>query len=376
MDWMAHKHTVIKPDKHINLITGTSDSGKSAVYRALEYLYHMGQDGYRQFHPGWVNHDASFATIIVKYDDGHVLERIKGEKKNEVRLYLNNEVIYEKLKAGTEYDKEISDFLGNPPFLKPIGSFSFSNQHDSAFLVAQSDNAIPKIISKLSNSGDYDRAAEFLKDEITALNPLIKASENKIKEIKNNLSEFDNLDDSIEKYEAVKSELETAEKLESEINELESLRNDARNKKNNSDELVSLNELDSQILTAIGDLNVLQSIVDEINALTSICNDLESKEQNINDLISENAQAEYFISEECLNAITNMDECVNIIRELEAFDDELCDLNESIKNEQNLIATDESKLKEYDDEIESLEAENKEYEDFLRINKLCPVCGK
>ena len=376
MDWMAHKHTVIKPDKHINLITGTSDSGKSAIYRAIEYVYHMGQDGYRQFHPGWVHHDASFATVIIKYDDGHVFERVKGEKKNEVRLYLNDEVIYEKLKAGTEYDKEISDFLGNPPFLKPIGSFSFSSQHDSAFLVAQSDNAIPKIISKLSNSGDYDRAAEVLKDEITALNPLIKASENKIKEIKNNLSEFDNLDDLIAKYDVVKSELESAEKLDSEINELESLRNDARNKKGNSDELIALNEYDSQILTAIGDLDLFQSVADEINALTSIFNDLESKEQNINDLNAENAQAEYFISEDCINAITDMDECVIIIQELEALDKRLYDLSESLDSEQNLTASDEEKLKEYDDEIELLEAENKEYEDVLRMNKLCPVCGK
>ena len=376
MDWMAHKHTIIKPDKHINLITGTSDSGKSAIYRAIEFIYHMGQEGYRQFHPGWVRHDASFATVIIKYDDGHIFERVKGEKKNEVRLHLNGEVIYEKLKAGTEYDKEISDFLGNPPFLKPVGSFSFSSQHDSAFLVAQSDNAIPKIISKLSNSGDYDRAAETLKDEITALNPLIKASENKIKEIKNNLSEFDNLDDLIAKYDVVKSEIEQAENLESEINQLVSLRNDARNKKDNSDELIALNEYDSKILTAIGDLDVFQSVVDEINVLTSIYNDLQGKEQSINDLNAENAQAEYFISEDCINAITDMDECVIIIQELEAIDKKLYDLCESLESEQNLSAADEEKLKEYDDEIESLEAENKEYEDFLRINKLCPVCGK
>ena len=376
MDWMAHKHTVIKPDKHINLITGTSDSGKSAIYRAIEFIYHMGQEGYRQFHPGWVRHDASFATVIIKYDDGHIFERVKGEKKNEVRLHLNGEVIYEKLKAGTEYDKEISDFLGNPPFLKPVGSFSFSSQHDSAFLVAQSDNAIPKIISKLSNSGDYDRAAEALKDEITALNPLIKASENKIKEIKNNLSEFDNLDELIAKYDVVKSEIEQAENLESEINQLVSLRNDARNKKDNSDELIALNEYDSKILTAIGDLDVFQSVVDEINVLTSIYNDLQGKEQSINDLNAENAQAEYFISEDCINAITDMDECVIIIQELEAIDKKLYDLCESLESEQNLSAADEEKLKEYDDEIESLEAENKEYEDFLRINKLCPVCGK
>ena len=375
-DWMAHKHTVIRPDPHINLITGTSDSGKSAIYRAMEYVYHMGQDGYRQFHPGWVHYDASYATITIKYDDGHVFERIKGEKKNEVRLYLNGEVIYEKLKAGTEYDKEIIDFLGDPPFLKPIGSFSFSNQHDSAFLVAQSDNAIPKIISKLSNSGDYDRAAEFLKDEITALNPLIKASENKIKEIKNNLTEFDNLDDLISKYEDMKLDLDSAEKLESEINELEFLRNDARNKKNNADELVSLNDYDLEILSAIGDLDAFQSLIDEIDSLCSVFNELESKEQKIIDLNAENAQAEYFISEECVNAISNMDECVNIIQELEKLENDLKDLNESLESEDNLMAADKEKIKQYDDEIDMIEAENKEYEDYVRINKLCPVCGK
>ena len=58
----------------------------------------MGQEGYRSFHPGWVRHKASNATIRVKYDDGYMIERVKGDK-NEVRLYKDNELIYEKLKV-------------------------------------------------------------------------------------------------------------------------------------------------------------------------------------------------------------------------------------------------------------------------------------
>jgi exonuclease SbcC len=375
-DWMSHKHTVINPARHINVITGTSDAGKSAIYRAMEYAYHMGKEGYRQFHPGWVHYDASYATIIIKYDDGHVFERVKGEKKNEVRLYLNDELIYEKLKVGTEYDKEIVDFLGDPPFEKPLGSFSFSNQHDSAFLVSQSENAIPKIISKLSNSGDYDRATEVLKDEITSLNPLIKASENKIKEIKNNLVEFDNLDDLISKYELLKTEIDVADALQSEINNIEFLVNNARNKKKDSDELIDLNKYDSEILSVIGNLDDLQTLVDEINSLTSVFNDLENKEKQIVDLNTENVQAEYFISEECVDAIATMDDCVRIIKELESFHNQLTDLDKTIEDAESLLSNDQDRLKEYDDEIDSLETENKEYEDYLRINQLCPVCGK
>ena len=89
INWMSHEHSVIKFHKGMNVITGTSDSGKSAVYRALEYLYHMGQEGYRSFHPGWVRHKASNATIRVKYDDGYMIERVKGDK-NEVRLYKDD----------------------------------------------------------------------------------------------------------------------------------------------------------------------------------------------------------------------------------------------------------------------------------------------
>ena len=197
---MSHEHSIIPLSPGINVITGTSDSGKSAIYRAVEYVYHMGKEGYRSFFPSWVRHGASYAKIILKYSDGHTFERVKGENKNEIRLYKDNVLIYEKLKAGTVYDKEISDFLGNPPFERNLGCFSFAHQQDPPFLLSQSKDAIPKLIAKLSNSGDYDKAVEILKTEINGYNPLIKNSEKKIKNINDLLKDYEDLDNSIEAY--------------------------------------------------------------------------------------------------------------------------------------------------------------------------------
>jgi exonuclease SbcC len=375
INWMSHLHSVIKFDPRMNVITGTSDSGKSAVYRALEYIYHMGQEGYRSFHPGWIRHKASNAIIQVKYDDGYMLERVKGEK-NEVRLYKDDEIVYEKLKAGTTYDKEILDFLGHPPYEKSLGSFSFSHQHDPAFLVSQSKDAIPKIISKLSNSGDYDRAAELLKTENLSFNPIIKSSEAKIKEIKNELTLFVDLDDDIAKYGFLETAIEEAEDIEKTMLSLQNIIITARNKKRDLDSLIDVNNKEQYKLAYLNSLDSIQVIADQIKSLKDYANEIFDKEQDIVDLLNENSKAEYFISPEFVNAISFMDNCTSSIENLTEFENSFNKHNEDLIEINELLESDQNTLTNLDDKISSIEKDNSEYEDYMIKNNICLVCGK
>lgn len=375
INWMSHEHSVIKFHKGLNVITGTSDSGKSAVYRALEYLYHMGQEGYRSFHPGWVRHKSSNAIIRVKYDDGYMIERVKGDK-NEVRLYKDDELVYEKLKVGTAYDKEILDFLGHPPYEKSLGSFSFSHQHDPAFLVSQSKDAIPKIISKLSNSGDYDRAAELLKTENLSFNPIIKSSEAKIKEIKNELNLFVDLDDDIAKYDALETAIEEAEDIEKTMLSLQNIIISARNKKRDLDSLIELNNKEQDKLACLDNLDSIQVIADQIKSLKNYANEIFDKEQDIAELVYENSKAEYFISPEFVNAISFMDKCILSIKNLNDFENNFNKHNEDLIETNEQLESDQNSLTELDDKISNIEKDNAEYEDYMTKNNKCLVCGK
>jgi cob(I)alamin adenosyltransferase len=374
-NWMSHEHSVIKFHPHINVITGTSDSGKSAIYRAIEYVYNMGQDGYRSFHSGWVRYKTSNATIQIKYSDGTMLERVKGEK-NEIRLYKDGEVFYEKLKAGTTYDKEVLDFLGNPPYERSLGSFSFAHQHDPAFLMSQSKDAIPKIISKLSNSGDYDRSAEILKNENLSFNPIIKASEAKIKTIKKDLELFDDLDADIVKYDELEEAIATADVLTKDINSLNQIVATARKKKNEVISLENLNSLEQDKLSYLENLDDIQEIVDQIEVLKTILNDIVNKEQTIADLTYQNTQAEFFVSLEFKKAILFMDNCIEIIDGLKSIQNDLNDLGEELAEANESQENDELSLTGFDDKISAIEAENAEYEAYMNKNNICLVCGK
>ena len=375
INWMSHEHSVIKFHEGLNVITGTSDSGKSAVYRALEYLYHMGQEGYRSFHPGWVRHKCSNAIIKVKYDDGYMIERVKGDK-NEVRLYKDDELIYEKLKVGTAYDKEILDFLGHPPFERNLGSFSFSHQHDPAFLVSLSKDAIPKTISKLSNSGDYDRAAELLKTENLSFNPIIKSSETKIKEIKNELKSFDDLDDDISKYEALENAIKEAEEIEKDKLSLQNILATARSKKTELDSLVEINKKEQEKLACLNTLDSVQTVADEIKSLKNYSTEIADKEQDIADLFNENSKAEYFISPDFINAISYMDNCVLSIKNLTDFGNSLKELDEDLYEANASLESDQNTLTDLDDKISNIEKDNSEYEVYMKKNNKCLVCGK
>jgi len=374
-NWMSHEHSVIKFHPHINVITGTSDSGKSAIYRAIEYVYNMGQDGYRSFHSGWVRYKTSNATIQIKYSDGTMLERLKGEK-NEIRLFKDGEVFYEKLKAGTTYDKEVLDFLGNPPYERSLGSFSFAHQHDPAFLMSQSKDAIPKIISKLSNSGDYDRSAEILKNENLSFNPIIKASEAKIKTIKKDLELFDDLDADIVKYDELEEAIATVDVLTKDIDSLNQIVATARKKKNEVISLENLNSLEQDKLSYLENLDEIQEIVNQIEALKTILNDIVNKEQTIADLTYQNTQAEFFVSLAFKKAILFMDNCIEIIDGLKSIQNDLNDLGEELAEANESQENDELSLTGFDDKISAIEADNVEYEAYMNKNNICLVCGK
>ena len=335
----------------------------------------MGLDRYRSIHSGWVRYKTTNATIQIKYSDGIMLERVKGEK-NEIRLYKNGEVFYEKLKAGTTYDKEVLDFLGNPPYERSLGSFSFAHQHDPAFLMSQSKDAIPKIISKLSNSGDYDRSAEILKNENLSFNPIIKASEAKIKTIKKDLELFDDLDADIVKYDELEEAIATADVLNKDINSLNQIVATARKKKNEVISLENLNSLEQDKLSYLENLDDIQEIVDQIEVLKTILNDIVNKEQTIADLTYQNTQAEFFVSLKFKKAILFMDNCIEIIDGLKSIQNDLNDLGEELAEANESQENDELSLTGFYDKISAIEADNAEYEAYMNKNNICLVCGK
>ena len=174
-DFQNHRDTDIRLEAGINLITGSSDAGKSAILRALNAVLH------NRWPSGgsYVRKGASHAEITVAFSDGTTVTRVKSETQNSVTVTRlpaadaepDTEPI---LEAGaTKYEKfgtvlppEVVAALGSPPVYDDENGaargISYAEQLEPYFLVSLGSTALPRTLSKLTGISAVEEAVELL----------------------------------------------------------------------------------------------------------------------------------------------------------------------------------------------------------------------
>jgi chromosome segregation ATPase len=378
-NFQNHEDTVIELTGGLNTITGTSDSGKTAIYRTLEYVYLMGAEGYGSWDSTWVQHGASYATILITFDDGTRLLRIKGDSKNEIYLFKDDEdePYYSKTKVGIKYDQEVLDFLNNPFYDKEIGSLPFTNQTDSIFLVGASESKIPEFIAKMSNFTEFEQAVNYLEKENNFFSKQIRISDEKIQKYKKDLEKYADLDLKIKSIEDIEEYKTVNSTIKERITLVQSIIDEANNKVSTKKQLKIENEKDVEFVSVIKkhildneDLNA------KINTMQELDEAINEHLANIDKLKIINKKFEFLVSEATDKKMKSLESKVSLIKTCHDFDDSIVKKQSELTELENLQSDAKTALKNIEDEIESIENNISEYENILAKNNLCLLCGK
>jgi len=130
-NFQSHKETALQFDKGVNVIVGVSDSGKSAILRALRWLWTSRPLGDYFVH--WGEKDCSAKLKI----NGNEIIRGKEKKQN---YYSVNGKVLEAMKA--EVPAEVSQAL-------QLEDINWQGQRDLDFLLSLSPLEASKYIQKL-----------------------------------------------------------------------------------------------------------------------------------------------------------------------------------------------------------------------------------
>lgn len=378
-NFQNHEDTVIELTGGLNTITGTSDSGKTAIYRTLEYIYLMGAEGYGSWDSTWVQHGASYATIFITFDDGTRLLRIKGDSKNEIYLFKDDEdePYYSKTKVGIKYDQEVLDFLNNPFYDKEIGSLPFTNQTDSIFLVGASESKIPEFIAKMSNFTEFEQAVNYLEKENNFFSKQIRISDEKIQKYKKDLEKYADLDLKIKSIEDIEEYKTVNSTIKERITLVQSIIDEANNKVSTKKQLKIENEKDVEFVSVIKkhildneDLNA------KINTMQELDEAINEHLANIDKLKIINKKFEFLVSEATDKKMKSLESKVSLIKNCHDLDDSIVKKQSELTELENLQSDAKTALKNIEDEIESIENNISEYENILAKNNLCLLCGK
>jgi exonuclease SbcC len=253
-NFQSHEDTEFELSPGINLLVGSSDAGKSAVLRAINLAYHnqpRGNDFIRQ--------GCDEARVHIWWNDGCYLCRIKGEHRNAVLIKDKDgfEEGYERI--GATLPPEVLAVLGNPPIDEESGPIAYADQHQPLFLVTLSSSELPRTISRLTGIDDFEEAAELLNKKANTANRQIKDSTKRIENYNEQLKTYDSLD-------AQLNHMDKMEHLSEQIDEISDVVTNARNLKQNYDDLMEMGRVANTALKEATKISVLSTYLPEIQS--------------------------------------------------------------------------------------------------------------
>lgn len=196
-NFQSHKLTKLNFHEGLNIITGTSDSGKTAIIRALRWVTTNKPTG-NSFRSKW----GGKTEVSILVDD---VEITRSKDKQEEYLFGNLDPFHA---FKTEVPEEISKHLN-------LQDINLQSQMDSPFLISSSAGEVASHFNKVARLDKIDTATANVNSWIRELTADIKYKTNQQKELEEKVEKFKYLD----KFEI---EVEVLEGMESKLKNLRS----------------------------------------------------------------------------------------------------------------------------------------------------------
>ena len=196
IEWMeiinfeAHRHTKIDFDGHgLNAITGPSDSGKSAIIRALRFAFYNEPKG-----ADFIRHGAKRATVQVRMSNGQTIERTRTRSSAGEYILTDSHGQWEEFKGfGNSIPIQIANAHQMPKVELATGverPLNFAFQLDGHFLLSDSPASRASAIGRLTGVHLVDAAIKEKTKEMRAITIEANAAEELIESLTTKLESY------------------------------------------------------------------------------------------------------------------------------------------------------------------------------------------
>lgn len=336
-NFQSHKDSKLEFSPGVNAIIGPSDSGKTAIIRALRWLVWNRPQG-DAFRSSWGGDTQVSLTL-----DGSVIERHKSKTKNG---YILNGSEYEAI--GTEVPDEIKTVLN-------LNEINLQSQLDRPFLLDSSPGEVAKHFNKVAHLDIIDKSSQVVQKWIRSIDQDIAAGRQNLAELRHQLERYAYL-----------------EELENEIASLEKLDKSRQIHIENSR---ALQQLIENIVQTEGELAKNEAIaegeqlVNQVLDLTKRRNEMQEKIDELKRLIQQ---------------IDSIDNQIQQYGEYEELEKTVLDILPLYRQRDKIIEG-KNNLKRLTEEIVSTNGKLKDIEAVLKQRQIefeknfpdvCPLCGQ
>jgi exonuclease SbcC len=339
-NFQSHKKSELDFHEGVNVIVGSSDSGKSAILRALRWVLQNRPTG-ESFRSNWGGQ--TDVTLVI--DKGMEVVRLRNDTTNGYRLGTSG---FDAIK--TEVPQEIQQVLN-------MDDTNCQWQHDPPFLLTKTAGEVAAFFNRIARLDQIDKSTANVNSAIREIEQDVKHKEKDLEADQEKLKQFEPL-----------------ERLEAEVEVLEELEKDY------DVTLRSLSKLNSLLLSfrtineEIKDASKITSLEKPVNDLLQLIVDrdqLQAEAKKIDKLITSEYDLGVYIKEyeKVLPAGALIDELIVQVRERDAVQTELSQLSRltiRATNNGNAIKDAEFVLKQT----------HKEFEIAFPAGSICPLCNQ
>lgn len=274
-NFQSHENTEISFNKGVNVIVGSSDSGKSAIIRALRWVTTCNPrgDAIRSFWGG-------DTKVSITTHEGHVIERTRTNSINRYILRKNNdeELIFDAF--GNDVPKEIEEILNLEE------AINLQHQIDPPFLISETAGSVASHFNRMASLEKIDLGLKNTKSMQNVVNSRIDIKIEERTKLREELKVFrylNHAEKDLVSLEEIKDIIggkieskETLEELTTELNELN----------------ISLVEIQTFLKSEIGVAFLIQKAkkLDVLNTQSLKLQDLINVIGNIKEQVQENVK--------------------------------------------------------------------------------------
>lgn len=202
INFQDHKETTVDFTEGVNLIVGSSDAGKSAILRAVNFVFQNDLRG-----NSFIRVGTTECSVTIVFSDGIEITRVKGTDVNNYILKDENEELHVFSKVASTVPEQIQKYLGNPPLDDKKRPIAYADQMANLFLVDLNSSDLPRTLSELTGIQHLQTAAETLGKNARSYDRSIKERNDKIKKLNDDLVQYQYVDKDYDSISTIQSEL-------------------------------------------------------------------------------------------------------------------------------------------------------------------------
>lgn len=271
--FQSHTNSSFNLGNGLNVITGPSDSGKTAVIRAIRWIAFNEPQG-----EAFVNEAVGHATVALHLDTGVIISKHRRKGKTSYRIQTDpgdEGSVFEK----SEVPEEVKQLLGitKQTFGDFTTALNFAFQLEAPFLISETPSSGAKVLGKLAGTEAVDLAVKSVSKDTYAARQERLLAEKEIERLAGSLLEYLDVDEKAEQLKTAESLMEYVEETHK---KKETLKEIAHTYESRKQKYITASEIAKRLENVPGLIQILEQIEKDQQRLQTLL-DLQKKYESL-----------------------------------------------------------------------------------------------